>query len=195
MDTMAFTATPSLHASPSSSNPINALDSLISNWDTRRHNANSIARLGMRILEVIALAAAMFIVPGLIHYGVQCIDEIYEVLGRRARSPYAPSIPIISFAIAGVLLVAWHIWLGRLSYSAIMEQGAGQTKQKGAQTTEKTSEKRVSWGRILGRIVIPLVLLSLAMNFSSQLIQRLANPNPWITPNVNDAVEVQREID
>jgi len=189
---MASTSTPSLHATPSSANPINALDSLTSNWDTRRHNASPIARLGMRILEVIALAATMFIVPRLIHHGVQCFDEVYEVLGRRARSPYAPSLPIASFAIAGVLMVVWHVWLGRLSYSAIMEDGAGQTKQI---KTQSASQRRVSWGRILGRIVIPLVLLSLAVKFSFQLVQRLANPLPWITPNVNDAMEVQREID
>jgi hypothetical protein len=143
----------------------------------------------MRLLEVVALAAAMFIVPASIHYVVQSIDETYEILGRRARSPYAPPTSVVSIAIANVLLVAWHVCLGRLSYSAIMEES-----DEGDIKKEETKPRRVYWGRVLGRIVVPMLLLSLGVHFVYQLAQRLSTPAPFITPNVIDAKEVEREL-
>jgi hypothetical protein len=97
----------------------------------------------------------MYIVPTLIHSTVQSLDEVYELLGRRARSPYALS----SILIASVLLVAWHVWIGRLSYKTVVE---GSKRGSG-----------VSWGRVLGRVVVPVVLVVFGVDFAYGLSGRL----------------------
>lgn len=78
-----------------------------------------------------------------------------------------------------VLLVGWHIWLGRLSYKTIVEDD-GKVES--------------SWGRILGRIVVPLLLLSFGVYFGIQVFGRMVSPIPYVTGNVNDAKEVEREL-
>jgi len=112
-------------------------------------------RLSMRFLESSTLAATMLFVPALMHRIVQSLDNVYELLGRRARSPYEPVVPWTSLFIATFLLLGWHVWLGRLSYKTVVEGSGGKGK--------------VSWGRVLGRIVVPFLLLSLWVQFVWQL--------------------------
>jgi cell division protein FtsB len=165
----------------SSNSTLKTPHSLSSRWQQRKETAGFPQRLGMRIIEITILAAAMFIIPTTIHRIVQSLDEVYELLGRRARSPYAQAVPWTSALVATVLLLGWHVWLGRLSYKTIIED------------QQKTSEskKRVSWDRILGRIVIPLLLLSYGVHFAYQLFHRLANPAPLVTRNANDESELK----
>jgi hypothetical protein len=169
-----------------SSDPWETMDNLVSRWQHGKQNAAVPQRLGMRLLEVIALAGAMFIVPTGFHRIVQSVDEVYELLGRRARSPYAPQPPLMSIVVATMLLAGWHIWLGRLSYKAIMEDEDDKTRD--------SKQSQTSWGRILGRIVIPLVLLSFGLHFVYMLFDKSANPAPFVTPNMTDGKEIEWEL-
>jgi hypothetical protein len=104
-------------------------------------------RLALHTLHFLLLTAALYIVPTLMHHAVTSLDSVYEVLGRRTRSPYTLS----SVFFASVLLVGWHVWLGRLSYKTVVEgRKVGQ----------------VSWGRILGRVVVPGLVLVLGIEFA-----------------------------
>jgi hypothetical protein len=161
------------------------MENLASRWQHGKRNAAIPQRLGMRLLEVIALAGAMFIVPTGIHRIVQSVDEVHELLGRRARSPYAPQLPMMSVLVATMLLAGWHIWVGRLSYKAIMEDEDDKARA--------SKQGQSSWGRILGRIVIPLVLLSFGVHFVYMLFDKFANPAPFVTPNLTNGKEIAWE--
>lgn len=147
----------------------------------------------MRVLEVIAVTAAMFLIPTIIQQLVHSMDEVYELLGRTARSPYT-SISWPSIVVAAVLLLGWHLWLGRLSYSVILEEESpvrceDKGKSDGDEQTKKLKKARISWGRVLGRIVIPFFLLAFAAQFAYQLQRSLASPKPLITANTVDVKE------
>ncbi|KAF2025661.1 hypothetical protein EK21DRAFT_75926 [Setomelanomma holmii] len=158
-------------------------------WQKRKAQTPMYLRLGMSFSELLATSSAMAVLAGLIHIVVQNIDETYEIIGRRARSPYAPSNSVLSLITASLLLFVWHVWLGRLSYSAIMEQDVDESGNEKGETT-----RRISWGRVLGRIVVPMLLLSLGVHFAFQLAQRLITPTPFVTSNVNDAKEIEMEL-
>jgi hypothetical protein len=156
--------------SSTASHLLRSLDSLSTRWQHDKKTAPFAQRLGMRVLEVIALAASMYLIPTLIHHVVQSLDDVYELLGRRARSPYTPSTPWQSIAIALTFLLAWHTWLGRLSYKTIIEDN-------------NSSKTHTSWGRILSRIVIPIVLVSSGVHFTYEVYSRLAQPAPLVVQN------------
>jgi hypothetical protein len=166
-------SSPPIHHKQAYNGPMKTLDSWSTMWQNHRTNATLPQRFGMRVLEVIALAAAMFIVPTSIHRVVQSFDKVHELLGRRARSPYSPAIPWTSVIISTVLLTGWHLWLGRLSYKTIVESNA-DTGSKG----------RASWGRVLGRIIMPLLLLSFGLQFAYLLLEKVTKPVPIVTGNV-----------
>lgn len=166
-------SSPPPHHKQTSTDPMRTLDSLSTTWQHHKKTAAFPQRLGMRVLEVVALAAAMFIVPTFIHRVVQSFDDVYELLGRRARSPYSPAIPWTSVIISFVLLAGWHFWLGRLSYKTIIESNE-----------DAGSKRRVSWGRVLGRIVMPLFLLSFGLQFAYLLFERITKPAPIVIGNV-----------
>jgi hypothetical protein len=175
----------------------NELLSLLLHWHVHKAETTFLKRLSMRGLEVVALAAAMLFVPLTMHRAVQGLDEIYELLGRRAQSPYAAT-PWTSVAIAAVMLLVWHIWLSRLSYQTILEATSipldttSSTVEEKEHLKEKRSqEERISWGRILSRLVIPCLLLTLGSHFLFNIFTRIKHPNPTITPN---AVDMQEAI-
>jgi len=148
----------------------------------------------MRGLEVVALAAAMLFVPLTMHRAVQGLDEIYELLGRRAQSPYATT-SWMSIAAAATMLLGWHIWLGRLSYRTILEatsiplETTSTTEEKEYLKEKKAQEERISWGRILSRLVIPCLLLTLGSQFVFEIFTRIKDPRPRITLNTVDMQE------
>jgi hypothetical protein len=173
----------------------NELLYLLWHWHVHKAETTFLKRLSMRGLEVVALAAAMLFVPLTMHHAVQGLDEIYELLGRRAQSPYATT-PWTSFAIAAVMLLVWHIWLSRLSYQTILEttliplDTTSSTVEEKEQLKEKKSQdERISWGRILSRLVIPCLLLTLGSHFLFTIFTRIKHPNPIITPNTVDMQE------
>jgi len=53
----------------------------------------------------------------------------------------------------------------------------------------KSQEIRISWGRVLSRIVIPCLLLILGSHFILQIITRIRDPRPRITLNTVDMQE------
>jgi hypothetical protein len=177
-----------------------ALLSLLSHWHVHKAETTFLRRLSMRGLEVIALAAAMLFVPLFIHRAVQGVDEIYELLGRRGQSPYA-TVPWTSIVIAAVLLLAWHIWLTRLSYRTVLEAGSipldttSTTEEQEALQERKMREVHISCGRILGRLVVPCLLLTLGSHFMFQIFSRIKDPRPRITPNaVEDMQEAMGQL-
>ena len=162
--------------------------SLLSTWHTRKQQSALPARLGMRSLEVISVAAAMLVIPSLIQRLVRSVDDVYELLGRRARSPYV-AVSWTSIVVAVVMLLGWHLWLGRLSYRVVLEDSGeeeiGGGVGKGA---------RISWGRVLGRVVIPLLLLVAAVHFVYEIVYRAGNPAPFVTGNTVDVDEGRSTI-
>ncbi|KAI4621860.1 hypothetical protein J4E80_004233 [Alternaria sp. BMP 0032] len=172
----------------------NELLSLLSHWHVRKAETTFLKRLSMRGLEVVALAAAMLFVPLTMHRAVQGLDEIYEVLGRRAQSPYATT-SWMSIAAAATMLLGWHIWLGRLSYRTILEatsiplETTSTTEEMEYLKEKKTQEERISWGRILSRLVIPCLLLTLGSHFVFEIFTRIKDPRPRITLNTVDMQE------
>jgi len=180
---MASTSSTSSHHQPSS-DLLKTLENLSSSWQRRKQHAAVPQQLGMRVFEIIALAGAIFIVAAAVHRIVQSIDAVYELMGRRARSPYASSSPWMSVMVAIVLLTAWHVWLGRLSYKAILKD-----------ESDVSNQRRSSWGRILGRIVVPLLLLSFGVHFLYGLFDSFTHPMPFVIPNINDGNEIEREIE
>ena len=168
--------------------------SLLSHWHVRKAETTFLKRLSMRGLEVVALAAAMLFVPLTMHRAVQGLDEIYELLGRRAQSPYATT-SWISIAAAATMLLGWHIWLGRLSYRTILEatsiplETTSTTEEKEFLKEKKAQEERISWGRILSRLVIPCLLLTLGSHFVFEIFTRIKDLRPRITLNTVDMQE------
>ncbi|KAI4958375.1 hypothetical protein J4E86_003975 [Alternaria arbusti] len=153
----------------------------------------------MRGLEVVALAAAMLFVPLTMHRAVQGLDEIYELLGRRAQSPYATT-SWMSIAAAATMLLGWHIWLGRLSYRTILEAGSiplettSTTEEKEYLKEKKVQEERILWGRIFSRLVIPCLLLTLGSHFVFEIFTRIKDPRPRITLNTVDMQEATGQL-
>jgi len=168
--------------------------SLLSHWHVRKAETTFLKRLSMRGLEVVALAAAMLFVPLTMHRAVQGLDEIYELLGRRAQSPYATT-SWMSIAAAATMLLGWHIWLGRLSYRTILEatsiplETTSTTDEKEYLKEKKTQEERISWGRIISRLVIPCLFLTLGSHFVFEIFTRIKDPRPRITLNTVDMQE------
>jgi hypothetical protein len=174
----------------------NDLLSLLTHWHLHKRETTFAKRLGMRSLEVISLAAAMLVVPATIHQGVRSLDEVYELLGRRARSPYT-SISWLGIILAVVLMLGWHIWLGRLSYRTLLDKRVQYTDH--AYTTSKEreqgkQEERISWGRILGRIFLPLLLLLFGLHFAFQIAQGLVSPRELVVKNTVDMQEAVGQL-
>ena len=135
----------------------------------------------MRIVEILGLAIAMLLIPTLIHSGVRSLDSIYEILDRRARSPYA-EVSWAGVGVAVVVLVGWHVWLGRLSYFVVLEPAASRDDAR-------VEGRKVSWGRILGRVVIPLLLLFLGMTFAWKIAHGVVSPKDVVVRNTVDMQE------
>ncbi|KAF1945184.1 hypothetical protein EJ02DRAFT_339087 [Clathrospora elynae] len=174
------------------------LDTL-SRWHSTKREANLIKRLGMRTLEIIAIALAMLVLPATIHRIIQSLDGAYDILGRTARSPHT-TVPWISIVIAAVVLLGWHVWLVRLSYMTIVEDTAGPKEDSGTYQTDGSEDMRrkpeegVSWGRVLGRIVIPSLLLVLGVQFTYQLLHRTVHPKELVTSNMVDMQEAVGQL-
>ena len=162
----------------------NGLESLYSTWNIKKRQANLPSRIGMFGVEALALAVPMYIIPTMIQHFVHSVDEVYELLGRRARSPYK-TVSWISVILATALLACWHVWLGRLSYKTMVEEESSlDFKHKGAM--KGVGGAGTSWSRILGRIVVPLFLFAFTVQFAYHILYRYTYPAPLITANTMD---------
>jgi hypothetical protein len=176
----------------------------LSQWHVNKRETTFLKRLGMRMLEIVGVAMAMFTLPWLMQRVVQDMDEVYELLGRRAQSSHT-SMSWISLILAMLLLLGSHVCLARLSYQTVLEStttNSGENSSDISTTTTtiapaagaKGSGHRISWARILSRIVIPSLLLGLGLHFSYDVAQRIRNPNPPITKNTVDMQEAMAQL-
>ncbi|KAF2676909.1 hypothetical protein K458DRAFT_424403 [Lentithecium fluviatile CBS 122367] len=155
---------------------------LTSRWRARRMNAQLPLRLGMRLVEIALMALAMFLLPSLIQYFVRSLDELYEVVGRRARSPFA-GITGSKVLVGTLVFVICHVVLVRLGYVAFVGDEGGEEKDKASEGILRTDAgmqrrgTRAPWSRILGRILLPSYLvLALLLYF-----YRVASSLLWPT--------------
>jgi hypothetical protein len=58
----------------------------------------------------------------------------------------------------------------------------------------KSQEARISWGRILSRLVVPCLLLTLGSHFVFQIFTRIKDPRPRIIPNTVDMQEAMGQL-
>lgn len=180
--------------------PVPALLVFHSHWNTTKRSSPLFKRLIMRSLEVIVLAAFMLVAPFAIHGAMLCFDDVYELLGRRAASPYAE----ISWSrvMAGVgMMAGWTLVLGRLGYLADVEgeEKRGPKRSDHGHVGRKMMQnRRVSWGRILGRISIPLVLVTLTGHLALEFSRRAAGrsvPSYLVSSIIGSEVDVEEMVD
>lgn len=69
--------------------------------------------------------------------------------------------------------------MGRLSYCVVVEEEHGKRVAAG----ENNQRLLLSWSRILGRVVIPLLLGFFALRFVCEVGVKLGRPGPFITVN------------
>ena len=164
--------------------------------------------MGMLCLEILALAAAMLLVPTLMHQAVCALDDVYDQLGRRARSPWEKGKWLgVILGVAG--LSVWHMWLGRLSWGVVLEGAKNKTTDVGrikgqrgmnenvehdGANDAKSKMGSISWGRVMSRIVIPLLLVILATHFTYALVCKLKDPRPLVTRNEVDMMDVMSQL-
>ncbi|KAF2629049.1 hypothetical protein BU25DRAFT_26109 [Macroventuria anomochaeta] len=122
-----------------------------------RHTINAITRLSILLLKVVGTAIAMFLVPRIIHIMVQCFDNLYDMLGRRAHSPWETQTLWGYGALAALaIMIILHDLLFRLSNNVILNEDIemewAKQKKHGYRTWK---ERKVTWERILARLVIP----------------------------------------
>lgn len=143
-------------------------------WGAFPHSAISSSLL-YKPLKLVAQAGAFVFLSKFIHQLVQCLDEIYDATGRRSRSKFEKLQ--WGRVVLGVLLLAgWQVWLVRLSGMVVVEEegkGRGQGDDHGPEKQGEKSKTSVSWGRILGRILIPAFLVCSGAIWSIRLTGRL----------------------
>ncbi|EOA86234.1 uncharacterized protein SETTUDRAFT_169334 [Exserohilum turcica Et28A] len=157
----------------------------------------------MHSLEVVGLAAAMLVIPLTMHRAVQGFDDMYEMVGRRSKSPYA-RMSWVNIMFAAIIMVGWHLWLGRLTYLTVLEGGEDDQEHSDADADASSSTDRrsanletraISWGRLLGRLFIPLLLGALGLHFGYRLLLRATvDPRPLITRNDVDMQEAMAQL-
>lgn len=86
--------------------------------------------------------------------GVQCVDEMYETLGRRARSPWETDTGGFRVIWGVVLMLVLHGALWRVSYGCVLSERGRDVQEDGS---DGQKNRGVTWERVLVRIVVPLL--------------------------------------
>jgi hypothetical protein len=134
------------------------------------------------------MALAMLLVPRMMHALVLCLDDLYEMLGRRAASPWEMQVLSGKGIVLGlVVMIVMHHVLVRLSYCAILDED-GSTGEKGKQTAVQDP---ITWERVLMRIIVPLLLYGGLLLMFSRL-WRLGGKRELIRANTVDLVDDAR---
>jgi hypothetical protein len=143
-----------------------------------RHTIKVVTRTSILLAKAIAVALAMFLIPRTIHLFVQCFDNLQEMLGRRARSPWETQVLCGNGAfIAAVAIIFWHDVLISLSRIVIVEEDVDDGKTP--------NERSVTWGRILAKAIIPLVVLGFLVIFVWKNVWSYP-PRQFVTANTAD---------
>ena len=98
-----------------------------------------LTRLARSILSLVALTIALYILPTFIQHIAHSLSALSALTGRRARTAFE-DIPASSVVVGVAVLAVWHGVLAGLSYYSVRRRDG-------------------SWGRVLGRVVVPGVLL------------------------------------
>ncbi|KAH9880367.1 hypothetical protein IAQ61_000658 [Plenodomus lingam] len=188
--------TPPHHHTPSTPapNPLTTLLTLQTHWHNTKRTSALPLRLFMLSLEVSALGAATLLAPTIIHALTLCFSELYELTDRRAHSPYAPR-SWGSIGLALLLLGAWVLALARLAYIVDFEgdRGRARGQERGREHGADGPGTRgacVSWGRIAGRIIAPVLLFVLTGDFLLGVARRVVDPMVVIVGNGGMGLEV-----
>lgn len=108
-------------------------------------------RLLSTTIKFIALTASMYFIPTFMHSIVRSLDDVYGLLGRRTQST---EVSWIGLGIATMVLGAWHLWLGRLSYIS----------------AKSVSGKRGGWAKVLGYVLVPVTIGVLGLGFGWEVL-------------------------
>lgn len=136
---------PSLHTNRSYYLPRTAL----------RQLTRATAHLSLLILKIAGVALAMLLLPRTIQVGVQCVDEMYETFGRRARSPWETEAGEFGVICGVVLMFVLHGALWRVSYGCVLDERGRDIQEDGSDGQEY---REVTWERVLVRVVVPVLL-------------------------------------
>lgn len=137
---------PALHAGPSSSIPRTLI----------RHIMHVTTRLSLLILRIVGTATAMLLLPRTIHLGVQCLDDMYEMLSRRARSPWETQVLWGNGVMAGLAIMFVLIdLLRRISYGIILNEDDDEEREG----NKLWLGREVSWEKVLMRVILPVLLV------------------------------------
>lgn len=152
-----------------------------------RH-ANSIAtRLSILLLKVVAAALAMLFIPRTIHTLVQCLDDIYELLDRRATSPWKTQSFTGYGAIIGlVVMVVLHYLLFQVGCYVILDEDSKTTRSDDGVRLKKSS---ITWERVLMRIIVPMFLYGGLCMLVWSLWRLSGNENEKIRANTVDLTD------
>ncbi|KAF1974932.1 hypothetical protein BU23DRAFT_423678, partial [Bimuria novae-zelandiae CBS 107.79] len=118
-------------------------------------------RAATRALQLCALSLALYIVPAAIQHVVISLSAFYELLGRRARTPF-DEVGFARVALGAAVLVVWHAVLITVSYSSARANG-GHAKHE-------------VWSRVLSRVLVPAYLVGALGAFGYALVSRIAGP-------------------
>lgn len=124
-----------------------------------RQLTRATTHLSLLTLKIVGVALAMLLLPRTIQVGVQCVDEMYETLGRRARSPWGTEVGGFGAICGVVLLFVLHGALWRVSYGCVLDE-RGRDVQEDVQEDGSDGQKYrgVTWERVLVRVVVPVLL-------------------------------------
>lgn len=126
-----------------------------------RQLTRATAHLSLLFLKIAGVALAMLLLPRTIQMGVECVDAIYETLGRRAQSPWENGVLGnygYGMVWGVVLMVVLHGALWRVSHGCVLDdRGRGGTDVHEIRS-EGQSYRGVTWERVLVRIVVPVLL-------------------------------------
>ncbi|KAJ8117011.1 hypothetical protein OPT61_g1696 [Boeremia exigua] len=159
---------PSLHTGQSPSLPRALL----------RHFTSVTARLSIILLKVIGTAVAMILLPRTIHISVQCLDSLYELLGRRARSPWDTDDPWGYGALAGLaIMVVLHDLLRRISYNVVLSENV-EAEQTGEEHRVNGMWKpwKETWEKSLMRVLLPVLIYG-GLYFMAWQVWRMRKDN------------------
>jgi hypothetical protein len=162
------------HSSLASCSPF---PTFTSRWRARRMNAQLPLRLSMRLVEVVLMALAMYLLPTMIQYVVRCIDDLNEKVGRRAQSPFG-SVSGSRILLGVMVFVLWHVIVVWLGYTAFVGSEEEETRAEFSRTNAGIHQRGggLQWNRTFGRIILPSYLILALLFFAYQLTSRLFWP-------------------
>ncbi|KAH6629625.1 hypothetical protein C7974DRAFT_190156 [Boeremia exigua] len=173
---------PALHTSRSSSLPRTFL----------RHITHATTWLSITLLRIVGTAMAILVLPRFIHIGVQCLDDLFESLGRRSHSPWETQILWGNGALVGLaVMIVVHDLLRRISYNVILNEDM-EIEEGGEETRDNRTgiHQKWTWERLLMRVLIPLLMYGGLYLIGRQLwILRAENGGRLINANSVDLAD------